>query len=65
MTHELGTNLSAWWTLPFAGMLLSIALFPLFGPRFWHHHFPKVSLFWALALVIPFCGSSARTQPTT
>jgi Na+/H+ antiporter NhaD/arsenite permease-like protein len=54
MTHELGTLLSAWWTIPFAGMLLSIALFPLFAPRFWHHHFPKISLCWALALAIPF-----------
>ena len=24
-------------------MLLSIALFPLLAPRFWHHHYPKVS----------------------
>ena len=54
MYHELGTMLSAWWTLPFAGMLLSIALFPLFAPRFWHHHYPKVTLFWAVALVVPF-----------
>ena len=40
--------------LPFVGILLSIALFPLFAPRFWHHHFPKVSAFWAFALAIPF-----------
>jgi Na+/H+ antiporter NhaD/arsenite permease-like protein len=54
MTHDLGTILSAWWTLPFAGMLLSIAFFPLFAPHFWHRHYPKVSLFWALALAVPF-----------
>ena len=36
--------LSAWWTIPFAGMLLSIALFPLFAPRFWHHRYPEVSI---------------------
>jgi Na+/H+ antiporter NhaD/arsenite permease-like protein len=54
MHHDLGTILSAWWTIPFAGMLLSIALFPLFAPHFWHHHYPKVSLFWALALALPF-----------
>jgi Na+/H+ antiporter NhaD/arsenite permease-like protein len=35
-------------------MLLSIALFPLFAPRFWHHHYPKVTMFWALALAVPF-----------
>jgi Na+/H+ antiporter NhaD/arsenite permease-like protein len=54
VTHDLGSILSVWWTLPFAGMLLSIALFPLFAPRFWHHHFPKVSLFWGVVLAAPF-----------
>ncbi len=54
METHLGESLAVWWVLPFVGILLSIALFPLFAPRFWHHHFPKVSLFWALALAIPF-----------
>ena len=40
--------------LPFAGILLSIALFPLAAPTFWHHHFPKVSAAWAAVLVVPF-----------
>ncbi|MGM0589940.1 MAG: sodium:proton antiporter [Bacteroidota bacterium] len=48
-----GAELSLWWTIPFAGILLSIALFPLFAPDFWHHHFGKVSFFWALAILIP------------
>jgi Na+/H+ antiporter NhaD/arsenite permease-like protein len=48
-----GAELSLWWTLPFAGILLSIALFPLFAPDFWHHHFGKVSFFWALTILIP------------
>lgn len=51
---ELGSSLPLWSSLPFLGILLSIALFPLFAPHFWHHHFPKVSAFWALLLVIPF-----------
>jgi Na+/H+ antiporter NhaD/arsenite permease-like protein len=34
-------------------MLLSIALFPLFAPKFWHHHFGKVSAFWAVLVAIP------------
>jgi Na+/H+ antiporter NhaD/arsenite permease-like protein len=51
---ELGTVLPAWSVVPFAGILLSIALFPLIAPRFWHHHYPKVALFWGLVLVIPF-----------
>jgi len=50
----MGERLAVWWVLPFAGILLSIALFPLLAGRFWHHHFPKVSLFWALAFALPF-----------
>ena len=46
--------LPLWTTLPFVCILLSIALFPLLAPRFWHHHFPKVSAFWALLFAIPF-----------
>jgi Na+/H+ antiporter NhaD/arsenite permease-like protein len=53
MNHELGSVLSLWWAIPFAGMLLSIALFPLFNRHFWEHHYAKVTLFWSLALVIP------------
>ena len=33
---------------------LSIALLPLLLPNFWHHHFGKISAFWAAALGIPF-----------
>jgi Na+/H+ antiporter NhaD/arsenite permease-like protein len=54
MHADLGEILSLWSTLPFAGMLLSIALFPLFAPKFWHNHFGKVSVFWSLAALIPF-----------
>ena len=51
---SIGTILPLWSILPFVGILLSIALMPLFTPHFWHHHFPKVSAFWALALALPF-----------
>ncbi|MBW1645356.1 MAG: sodium:proton antiporter [Deltaproteobacteria bacterium] len=51
---ELGEILPLWSCIPFACMLLSIALFPLFAPVFWHHHFGKVSAFWAATLAIPF-----------
>ncbi|MEF9476189.1 MAG: sodium:proton antiporter, partial [Candidatus Mariimomonas ferrooxydans] len=53
-TADLGEILPLWSALPFIGMLLSIALFPLFAPKFWHDHFGKVSLFWALVIAIPF-----------
>ena len=52
--HGLGTQLPLWSCIPFAGMLLSIALWPLAAPEFWHHHFGKISAFWALCMAIPF-----------
>lgn len=48
-----GAHLNLLWVLPFVGILLSIALFPLFAPDFWHHHFGKISFFWAALLLIP------------
>jgi len=52
-----GAALGALWALPFAGILLSIALFPLLAPAFWHHHYGKVSLAWALAFMLPFAAT--------
>ena len=49
-----GSQLSAVWGIPFAGLLLSIALCPLLTPSFWHHHFGKVSAAWSLAFFVPF-----------
>ena len=51
---SLGTVLPIWSALPFAGILLSIALFPLLAPHFWHHHYPKVAAFWGLVFAVPF-----------
>ena len=53
------------WGLPFAGMLLSIALLPILAPRFWHRRMAWVAGFWALALLVPIAvvsgiGASAR-----
>lgn len=48
-----GGELSIWWIIPFAGILLSIAIFPLTAPDFWHHHFGKVSAFWGAAILLP------------
>lgn len=50
----IGKVLPAWTVLPFAGILLSIALCPLLTPRFWHHHYGKVSTFWSLVFAAPF-----------
>lgn len=46
-----GATLSLLWGVPFIGILLSIALAPLIIPRFWHHHYGKVSAFWSLAFL--------------
>jgi Na+/H+ antiporter NhaD/arsenite permease-like protein len=49
-----GASLSVLWGVPFAGVLLSIALMPLLAPVFWHHHFGKVAAAWGLAFLVPF-----------
>ena len=49
-----GSRLSVLWGVPFAGILLSIALLPLLAPMFWHHHFGKVAAAWALLFLVPF-----------
>ena len=51
---KIGEILPLWSCIPFACILLSIALFPLFLPDFWHHHFGKISGFWAATLGVPF-----------
>jgi len=51
---NIGAELSLLWALPFVGILLSIAVFPLVAPHIWHAHFPKISALWALALAVPF-----------
>lgn len=48
-----GAGLSLLWIVPFVGILLSIAIFPLVAEHFWHKHFGKISFFWAMCLIIP------------
>jgi Na+/H+ antiporter NhaD/arsenite permease-like protein len=52
--HLDGGALGLLWTAPFVGILLSIAIFPLLAPSFWHHHFGKLSAAWAAAFLVPF-----------
>ena len=52
--HLDGAELGLVWALPFAGILLSIAVFPLLAPNFWHHHFGKIAAFWAASFLGPF-----------
>jgi Na+/H+ antiporter NhaD/arsenite permease-like protein len=54
MPDSSGATLSLVWGLPFAGLLLSIAIAPLVARHFWHAHYGKVAGAWALALLAPF-----------
>ncbi len=58
-----GASLSLLWCIPFAGILLSIAIFPLVAPQFWHRHYGKVAAFWALAILLPLLAAKG-TGPT-
>lgn len=51
---ELGNMLPVWSIIPFVGMLLSIAIFPLVKPEWWEKRMLHVALFWALLFLIPF-----------
>lgn len=49
-----GADLSLAWGIPFAGLLLSIALMPLAAGHIWHHHYGKIAAGWAVLFVVPF-----------
>lgn len=51
---EIGELLPLWSIIPFVGMLLSIAIFPLAKPEWWEHHMLHVAIFWALLFLVPF-----------
>lgn len=42
--------------IPFVGILLSIAIFPLLAHEFWEKHLGKISIFWALCFLIPYAA---------
>ena len=49
-----GASLSIAWCVPFAGLLLSVALMPLIAADFWHRHYGKVAAGWAALFLGPF-----------
>lgn len=59
--HLDGATLSLWWAVPFAGLLMSIAVMPQISPHFWHRHFGKVAGVWALAFLLPFAATYGVT----
>src|SRR3954471_4320412 len=57
-----GAALSALWGLPFAGLLLSIALLPIVARGFWHRHYGKITLAWGLAFLLPYTLRFGATE---
>ena len=50
-----GARLPIWWIIPFVGILLSIAIFPLvLDSHFLVHHGGKMSLAWGLIFAVPY-----------
>ena len=51
---DIGQSLPIWSIIPFVGMLLSIAIFPLVRGEWWEKHELRVAVFWSLIFLIPF-----------
>ena len=52
---DIGATLPIWSIIPFAGMLLCIAILPLTKlAEWWEHHQLHVAIFWSLVFLIPF-----------
>jgi Na+/H+ antiporter NhaD/arsenite permease-like protein len=51
-----GADLSPVWAVPFAGILLSIALFPLLAPHLWEHHQGKIAALWGGLVLVPMAA---------
>lgn len=43
-----------WLCIPFAGLLLCIAVFPIIKGKWWEKNRPYAVLFWSLLFIIPF-----------
>ncbi len=51
---DIGQILPLWSIIPFVGMLLSIAIFPLAKPEWWERRQLQVAIFWSLVFLVPF-----------
>ena len=43
-----------WLCIPFAGLLLCVAVMPLVKGEWWESHQPIVVAFWIILMIIPF-----------
>ena len=55
-----------WMCIPFAGLLLCIAVMPLIKPAWWEKHQPWAVILWSVLFVIPYAvvygmGTAAET----
>jgi len=55
-----GASFSPLWALPFLGILLSIAVFPIIAHHFWETHQGKISALWSVLLLVPLLIVSGK-----
>ena len=58
--HVAGSEKTAvpiWLCIPFAGLLLCIAVLPLIKAEWWEEHQPHAVIFWSLLFIVPFALS--------
>ncbi|MDO8177324.1 MAG: sodium:proton antiporter [Undibacterium sp.] len=60
-----GVQLSVAWSIPFIGLLLSIAIMPMMMPRLWHHHFGKIAFGWSMFFLLPCAAQFGVAQALT
>lgn len=60
-----GATMSMLWSLPFIGILLSIATGPLLFPHLWEHHYGKFAAFWSACVIVPlfvYAGTAGASE---
>lgn len=65
-TGEGAASVPLWLCVPFAGLLLCIAILPLLKAEWWEIHQPHAVIFWSLLFAVPFAvtagaGTAAET----
>ena len=69
LAGQEGTQIiSPVFCIPFAGLLLCVAVMPLVKGEWWESHQPIVVAFWIILMIIPFAvvygaGKTAETVP--
>ncbi|MFN7662846.1 MAG: sodium:proton antiporter [Alphaproteobacteria bacterium] len=53
MLHTDTFFLNLYWAIPFVGLLLSLAFWPLFSLSFWHKHYGKIIFLWSASFLLP------------